>query len=70
LAAAATVYLTRLILPVYDGAPALLVFAPLFLAVFLALLVALGLDASDRQLLASFWTALVRNFRRAAPRGE
>jgi O-antigen/teichoic acid export membrane protein len=70
LAAAASVYLTRLILPVYDGAPALLVFAPLFLSVFLALLVAVGLDASDRKFLASFWTALVRNVRRAAPRDE
>jgi O-antigen/teichoic acid export membrane protein len=70
LAAAASVYLTRLILPVYGGAPALLVFAPLFLAVFLALLVAVGLDTSDRKFLASFWTALVRNVRRAAPRGE
>jgi hypothetical protein len=70
LVAAASVYLARLVLPAYDGAPALLAFVPLFLAVFLALLVSLGLDPSDRQFLASFWDALVRNVRRPAPRGE
>jgi hypothetical protein len=43
-----------------------LVFAPLFLAIFVALLVALGLSASDRQLLASFWDAVRRNVRRGA----
>src|SRR5215207_1678219 len=63
LLAAALVYLARLILPAYAGAPALLVFTPLFLAVFLALLVALGLSPSDRQFLASFWAAVRRNVR-------
>jgi O-antigen/teichoic acid export membrane protein len=66
LLAAASVYLAKLILPAYAGLPALLVFTPLFLAVFLALLVALGLSSSDRQFLASFWAAVRRNVRRAA----
>jgi hypothetical protein len=44
------------------------VFAPLFLAVFVALLVALGLSPSDRQFLASFWAAVLRSVRRATPR--
>jgi O-antigen/teichoic acid export membrane protein len=69
LLAAASVYLARLGLPDYVGAPALLIFAPLFLAVFLALLVALGLSPSDRQFLASFWAAVRRNLRRPTPRG-
>jgi O-antigen/teichoic acid export membrane protein len=70
LLAAASAYLARLALPALAGAPALLIFAPLFLAVFLALLVALGLGPSDRQFLASFWAALIRNVRRADPRGK
>jgi O-antigen/teichoic acid export membrane protein len=67
LLATASVYLAGLALPAYSGAPALLVFAPIFLAVFLALLIALGLSASDRQFLASFWDAVRRNLRRATP---
>jgi O-antigen/teichoic acid export membrane protein len=70
LLAAASEYLARLVLPAYDGALALLVFAPLFLAVFLALLIALGLSPSDRQFLASFWAAVSRNARRLNPRGS
>ena len=70
LLAAASVYLARLVLPAYDGGPALLAFAPLFLAVFVTLLVVLGLSPSDRQFLASFWAALVRNVRRPAPRSK
>ncbi len=65
LLAAASVYLARLLMPDYAGVPALLIFAPLFLAVFLALLVALGLNPSDRQFLASFWAAVLRSIRRA-----
>ena len=65
LLAAVWIYLVRLILPAYTGVPALLIFAPLFLAVFLALLVALGLSPSDRQFLASFLAAVRRNVRRA-----
>jgi O-antigen/teichoic acid export membrane protein len=67
LLAAAFVYLVRLVLPA-SGATALLVFAPLFLTVFIALLVALGLSPSDRQFLASFWAAVLRSVRRATPR--
>src|ERR671911_482968 len=63
LLAAACVYLARLVLPVYAGVSALPVFAPLFLAVFLALLVSLGLSPSDRHFLASFWAAFLRNVR-------
>jgi O-antigen/teichoic acid export membrane protein len=66
LLAAASAYLARLALPALVGAPALLIFAPLLLAVFLALLVALGLGPSDRQFLASFWSAIRRNVRRPA----
>jgi hypothetical protein len=64
LLAAVSVYVARLVLPAYAGTGALLVFAPLFLAVFLALLVALGLSPSDQQFLASFWAAVRRNVRR------
>jgi O-antigen/teichoic acid export membrane protein len=67
---AAFVYLARLVLPAYDGGLALLVFAPLFLTVFVALLVALGLSPSDRQFLAAFWAALIRNLRHAASRSK
>ena len=67
LLAAVILYAVRFVLPpVSSGALALLVFAPLFLAIFVALLVALGLSASDRQLLASFWDAVRRNVRRGA----
>jgi O-antigen/teichoic acid export membrane protein len=69
LMAATSVYLARLVLPAYTGATALLIFAPLFLGVFVMLLVALGLSPSDRQFLASFWAAVRRNFRRATPKG-
>ena len=69
LLAVGSVYLARLLLPAYAGAAALLVFAPLFLAVFLVLLVALGLSPSDRQFLASFWAAVRRTVRRPNPRG-
>jgi O-antigen/teichoic acid export membrane protein len=66
--ALASAYLVRLAVPVYEGFPALLVFAPLFLVVFIALLVVLGLSPSDRQFLASFWDAIRRNIRRATSR--
>jgi hypothetical protein len=56
-------------LPGLSGALALVVFAPLFLATFVALLVALGLSSSDRQFLASFWDAVRRNMRRGTPPG-
>jgi O-antigen/teichoic acid export membrane protein len=68
LLAVASAYLARLALPALVDAPALLIFAPLFLAVFLALLLALGLSPSDRQFLASFWAAVRRNVHRLNPR--
>lgn len=60
---AAAVVLARFLLPGYAGFTALVVFAPLFLAVFVGLLVAFGLSLSDRQFLASFWSAVRRNLR-------
>ena len=68
LLAVAAVCLARLALPDYTGVTALLVFAPLFVALFAALLVAIGLSPSDRQFLISFWDAVRRNVRRIAPR--
>lgn len=59
----AAVYGVRLLLPGLAGLPALAVFVPLFLAVFALLLVVLGLDRSDRQFLASFREAVLRNLR-------
>jgi O-antigen/teichoic acid export membrane protein len=69
LLAAALAYLMRLVLPAYSGALALLIFVPLFLGVFVVLLVALGLSPSDRQFLASFWAAVRHNLRRTTSRG-
>ena len=67
LLAVVMLYVVRLVLPpVPSGALALVVFAPLFLTIFVALLVTLGLSASDRQFLASFWEAVRRNVRRGA----
>lgn len=63
LGGAAAVYGARLLLPGLTGLPALAVFVPLFLAVFVGLLFALGLDHSDRQFLASFREAVLRNLR-------
>lgn len=65
LSAAAAVYLARVFLPDYEGLTALVVFAPLFLAVFSAVLVVAGLSPSDRQFLSSFWSAVRRNLRQA-----
>ena len=66
LLAVASAYLARLALPALVDSLALLLLAPLFLTIFLALLVALGLSPSDRQFLASFWSAIRRNLRRPA----
>jgi O-antigen/teichoic acid export membrane protein len=60
LAAAAVTGAVRPALPGFEGLPALLVFAPLALAVFFVLLVSFGLDPSDRRFLASFQDALRR----------
>jgi O-antigen/teichoic acid export membrane protein len=70
LLAAVAVYVIRLVLlPVPSGILTLAVFVPLFLAIFVTFLVALGLSPSDRQFLASFWGAVRRNVRRGAPPG-
>jgi O-antigen/teichoic acid export membrane protein len=60
LAAAAVTYAARLALPGLEGFPALLVFAPLALALFSALLLSFGLGPSDRRFLSSFRDALRR----------
>jgi O-antigen/teichoic acid export membrane protein len=60
LLAAAGVYLGQTAFPFLAAVPAILVFAPLFMAGLVAALFTLGLSASDRQLL----TALSKPFRR------
>ena len=65
LAAAGATYSIRAALPGWEGLPALLIFAPLALTVFFAVLCSLGLSPGDRRFLASFWEA----FRRALRRG-
>jgi O-antigen/teichoic acid export membrane protein len=60
LAALAVTYAARLAVPGLEGFPALLVFAPLALAVFFLLLVTFGLGTSDRRFLASFRDVLRR----------
>ncbi|HET7480027.1 MAG TPA: flippase [Rubrobacteraceae bacterium] len=67
-ASAAALYLVRSIL-LEAGLPALLVCAPVALAVFAALLLSLGLSPSDRQFLASFRASLGRHARQTSPRG-
>jgi hypothetical protein len=54
------------LLPAFEGLPALLLFAPLALAVFSCVLVSLGLYPSDRQFFASFGGA-VRDALRQEP---
>lgn len=54
------IYLLRLGLPVPPGIVTILILGPLFLIGYTALLVALGLSSSDRQLLSTLWRAVVR----------
>ena len=61
--ACTVVYLTRLALPDYQGLQALVIFTPLFVAVFAATLATLGLSPSDKQFLSSFWTAVHRSLK-------
>ncbi len=61
LAAAAATCAIRPALPALEGLPALLIFAPLALTVFFAVLCSLGLSPADRRFLASFWGALRRS---------
>jgi O-antigen/teichoic acid export membrane protein len=58
LVAAAVTLAVRQALPAFEGLPALLLFAPLSLAVFFGVLVSLGLYPSDRRFLASFGSAI------------
>ena len=58
LAATIAVLGVRGVLPDFEGLPALLIFAPLALAVFSFTLVSLGLYPSDRRFLASFADAV------------
>ncbi len=64
LAAAAATCAIRPALPGWEGLPALLVFAPLTLAAFVAVLCSLGLSPGDRRFLASFREAVRRALRR------
>lgn len=57
------VYLARLALPGYEGLFALVLFTPIFLAVFALSLTSFGLSPSDRKFLSSFWMAVRRNLR-------
>src|SRR5215217_802320 len=59
LAATVVVLGVRPLLPTMEGLPALLLFAPLALAVFACALVSLGLYPTDRRFLASFGGALM-----------
>ncbi len=59
LAATVVVLGVRQLLPTIEGLSALLIFAPLALAVFACALVSLGLYPSDRRFLASFGGALM-----------
>ena len=53
LLAAAGVYLGKLMFPFSDAIPVILIFAPLYLVGLIAVLLALGLSSSDRQLLSA-----------------
>ena len=64
LVAAAATCALRPALPSWEGLPALLIFAPLALAVFFAVLCSLGLSPADRRFLASFGEAVRRALRR------
>jgi O-antigen/teichoic acid export membrane protein len=63
LVAAACVYLAQLTLTPPPGLLTLAVFVPLFLVIFVGLLLALGLSLSDRRFLYAFWSAVRRTFR-------
>jgi len=68
LVAAVLTLASRALLPHLEGLPALLLFAPLTLAVFFGVLVSLGLYPSDRMLLVSFTDALKGACRREPAR--
>lgn len=63
------VLLARWALPLPEGFLAILVLAPMFMVLFVALIVALRLSESDRQFLRSFWTAVRRRATAVTGRG-
>jgi O-antigen/teichoic acid export membrane protein len=63
-ATASATYAIRPALPGWEGLPALLIFAPLALTVFFAVLCSLGLSPGDRRFLTSFQEAVRRALRR------
>jgi O-antigen/teichoic acid export membrane protein len=63
LSAAAITSLMKLMLPLPAGPPAILILSPLFLAVFVTMLLALRLSASDRVLLRALWKMVRRTTR-------
>jgi O-antigen/teichoic acid export membrane protein len=68
LVAAALTLVLRQLVPQLEGLTAVLFFAPLTIAVFLGMLVCLGLYPSDRLFLASFTKALRGFFKRGYAR--
>lgn len=64
--AAAGIYLGKLALSLPTGIPNVLVFGPLFVIIFAALLLLFGLSPSDRELLAALWDSARRVIRRGA----
>jgi O-antigen/teichoic acid export membrane protein len=61
--AAGVVGLTRWLIPISSNILSILVFALLFMAVFAAMLLVLGLNTSDRQFLGALWTAVRQKIR-------
>ncbi len=64
LLASFAILVLRLVLPLPNGVPAIVVLTPVFLAVFLVTLLSLGLSTSDRQFLNAFWAVVRRTARR------
>jgi O-antigen/teichoic acid export membrane protein len=63
LLAASVVGLAKWLIPVSNNILSILTFTLLFVAVFGAMLFALGLNSSDRQFLRAFWTAVRQKMR-------
>ena len=63
---AAAFLLVKTVVPLWEGILGLLVLAPLILSGFAAMLLLLGLNVSDRQLLNAIWMAVRRTVRRGS----
>jgi O-antigen/teichoic acid export membrane protein len=61
-----TTVLVRAVLPLPEGLPAIIILGPCVLAGFGVIIVALGLNPSDQQLLKAFWVAVRTAIRRGA----